>query len=70
MGRTFAAETCYNPLFLQIIRRPDSLYMEGIQQDISQTMRGILVDWLVEVRKFFSHPEIMCFKRAMCLYGT
>jgi cyclin A len=27
--------------------RPD--YMESVQKDINQTMRGILVDWLVEV---------------------
>lgn len=37
----------------QIIRRPTSTYMEKIQQDINQSMRGILVDWLVEVCVFF-----------------
>lgn len=30
--------------------------MERIQRDITQTMRGILVDWLVEVR-ILSLPE-------------
>ncbi|XP_071903242.1 cyclin-A2-4-like [Coffea arabica] len=44
----YASEIYRNLHVAEIIRRPDSLYMEGIQQDISQTMRGILVDWLVE----------------------
>lgn len=40
---------------LQLARRPCPNFMETRQQDITQSMRGILVDWLVEVRtvKFF-----------------
>ncbi|KAK9814321.1 hypothetical protein WJX72_004031 [[Myrmecia] bisecta] len=30
-------------------RRPSTTYMETLQRDINATMRGILVDWLVEV---------------------
>ncbi|MED6218373.1 hypothetical protein PIB30_026211 [Stylosanthes scabra] len=37
----------YEPLKLS--RRPHPNYMERVQQDITQSMRGILVDWLVEV---------------------
>ncbi|KAG8481930.1 hypothetical protein CXB51_026668 [Gossypium anomalum] len=36
-------------LFLQLVRRPCPTFMETIQQDITQSMRAILVDWLVEV---------------------
>ncbi|XP_065868768.1 cyclin-A2-4 [Euphorbia lathyris] len=40
----------YNSLRVaEFVRRPDSTYMEKTQQDITQGMRGILVDWLVEV---------------------
>nr|XP_017217696.1 PREDICTED: cyclin-A2-1-like [Daucus carota subsp. sativus] len=31
------------------MRRPDSRSMEIVQQDVTKGMRGILVDWLVEV---------------------
>lgn len=33
----------------ELFRRPNSTYMETVQRDITQSMRGILVDWLVEV---------------------
>lgn len=33
----------------ELLRRPNLEYMSGVQTDINQTMRGILVDWLVEV---------------------
>ncbi|KAI5660562.1 hypothetical protein M9H77_29355 [Catharanthus roseus] len=33
----------------EVLRRPSSTYMEKVQRDINQSMRGILVDWLVEV---------------------
>lgn len=31
------------------IRKPNPAYMDTVQRDINPTMRGILVDWLVEV---------------------
>ena len=34
---------------LQLKRRPCLKYMEAVQQDVNAHMRGILVDWLVEV---------------------
>jgi len=34
---------------LQLEKRPSTNYMEKLQQDISPSMRGILIDWLVEV---------------------
>ncbi|KAL6593916.1 hypothetical protein ACP70R_048817 [Stipagrostis hirtigluma subsp. patula] len=33
----------------QLIRRPRSNYMEALQRDITRGMRGILIDWLIEV---------------------
>ncbi|XP_058074664.1 cyclin-A2-4 isoform X2 [Magnolia sinica] len=33
----------------ELTRRPQSSFMETLQQDITQSMRGTLVDWLVEV---------------------
>lgn len=33
----------------QLMRRPNPNYMEGLQRDITKGMRGILIDWLVEV---------------------
>lgn len=33
----------------QLMRRPSPNYMEGLQRDITKGMRGILIDWLVEV---------------------
>lgn len=46
---TYAPDIYQNLQALEAIRRPASTYMEKIQQDINQSMRGILVDWLVEV---------------------
>lgn len=34
---------------LQLERKPSTNYMEKLQTDINPSMRGILVDWLVEV---------------------
>ncbi|CAN4088950.1 unnamed protein product [Withania somnifera] len=40
----------YNNLRVaELIKRPQSNFMETLQRDITQSMRGILVDWLVEV---------------------
>jgi len=36
---------------LQLNLRPSTDYMEKVQQDITPSMRGVLVDWLVEVVK-------------------
>lgn len=36
----------------QIKRRPTSDFMESLQHDINKNMRGILIDWLVEVSLF------------------
>ncbi|ONK76626.1 uncharacterized protein A4U43_C03F30290 [Asparagus officinalis] len=33
----------------EILRRPCSNFMETVQRDITHSMRGILIDWLVEV---------------------
>ncbi|XP_044485485.1 cyclin-A2-4-like isoform X3 [Mangifera indica] len=45
----YAADIYTNLRVAELIRRPSPSFMERIQRDITQTMRGILVDWLVEV---------------------
>ncbi|XP_048599822.1 cyclin-A2-4-like [Brassica napus] len=46
----YAPEIYYNlRVAEQLQRRPFPDYMERIQRDLTHTMRGILVDWLVEV---------------------
>ena len=40
----------------QLIRRPSSDFLERLQTDVTQNMRAVLVDWLVEVRlDYFLH---------------
>ncbi|KAK9923270.1 hypothetical protein M0R45_031699 [Rubus argutus] len=44
------ARDIYNNLRVaELSRRPYPSFMETIQQDITKSMRGILIDWLVEV---------------------
>ena len=43
------ASILYAHVTPQLIRRPKSNYMETLQRDITKGMRGILIDWLVEV---------------------
>ncbi|KHG12484.1 CYCA2-4: Cyclin-A2-4 [Gossypium arboreum] len=45
----YAPEIYNNLRVAELVRRPCPNFMETIQQDITQSMRAILVDWLVEV---------------------
>ncbi|KAK8992809.1 hypothetical protein V6N11_048879 [Hibiscus sabdariffa] len=45
----YAPEIYNNLRVAELVRRPYPNFMETIQQDITQSMRAILVDWLVEV---------------------
>ncbi|KZV53905.1 hypothetical protein F511_23670 [Dorcoceras hygrometricum] len=49
MCSTYAADIYSNLRAIQIYRKPSADYMEKQQLDITEAMRGILVDWLVEV---------------------
>ncbi|KAL5225728.1 hypothetical protein ABZP36_012367 [Zizania latifolia] len=49
MCASYAAEIYTNMMASELIRRPRSNYMEALQRDITKGMRGILIDWLVEV---------------------
>uniref|UniRef100_A0A0E0MMQ3 Uncharacterized protein n=1 Tax=Oryza punctata TaxID=4537 RepID=A0A0E0MMQ3_ORYPU len=49
MCASYAAEIYTNLMASELIRRPRSNYMEALQRDITKGMRGILIDWLVEV---------------------
>ena len=44
----------------ELEKRPSSDYMETTQKDINSTMRGILVDWLVEVAEEYKlNPDTL-----------
>ncbi|XP_024452948.2 cyclin-A2-4 isoform X2 [Populus trichocarpa] len=45
----YAADIYNNLRVAELVRRSLPTFMETVQQDITQIMRGILVDWLVEV---------------------
>ncbi|KAA3455541.1 cyclin-A2-4-like [Gossypium australe] len=45
----YSPEIYNNLRVAELLRRPYPNFMETIQRDITQSMRGILVDWLVEV---------------------
>ncbi|URD76686.1 cyclin A [Musa troglodytarum] len=45
----YASEFYTNLRAAELIRRPVSNFMEALQRDITESMRGILIDWLVEV---------------------
>ncbi|KAL1829203.1 hypothetical protein ACET3Z_007615 [Daucus carota] len=47
--RQYAVDIYNNLRVAELMRRPDSNSMEIVQQDITKGMRGILIDWLVEV---------------------
>ncbi|XP_015573777.1 cyclin-A2-4 [Ricinus communis] len=46
---SYASDIYSNLRVAELVRRTQSTYMETIQRDITQSMRGILIDWLVEV---------------------
>ncbi|KAG5392326.1 hypothetical protein IGI04_022289 [Brassica rapa subsp. trilocularis] len=51
----YAPEIYYNMrVSEQLKRRPVPDFMERIQKDVTQSMRGILVDWLVEVSEEYT----------------
>ncbi|XP_061981160.1 cyclin-A2-4-like [Populus nigra] len=45
----YAADIYNNLRVAELVRRSLPTFMETVQQDITQIMRGILVDWLIEV---------------------
>ncbi|CAN6338393.1 unnamed protein product [Urochloa humidicola] len=46
---SYVAEIYRNLMASEIMRRPRPDYMETLQQEITKSMRGLLIDWLVEV---------------------
>ncbi|CAN8293235.1 unnamed protein product [Cochlearia groenlandica] len=50
----YAPEIYYNMRVSELKRRPFPDFMERIQKDVTQSMRGILVDWLVEVSEEYT----------------
>eukprot|EP00270_Netrium_digitus_P007712 TRINITY_DN2265_c0_g1_i2.p1 TRINITY_DN2265_c0_g1~~TRINITY_DN2265_c0_g1_i2.p1 ORF type:complete len:470 (-),score=69.38 TRINITY_DN2265_c0_g1_i2:801-2210(-) len=49
MCSIYAAEIYNNLRIAELRRRPSSNFMETVQREINSQMRGILIDWLVEV---------------------
>ncbi|XP_008804857.2 cyclin-A2-1-like [Phoenix dactylifera] len=49
MCSIYAEDIYTNLRAAELIRRPSPNFMETLQYDITQGMRGILIDWLVEV---------------------
>ncbi|XP_024970951.1 cyclin-A2-1 [Cynara cardunculus var. scolymus] len=49
MCSLYASEIYNNLRAAELMRRPRSDFMETVQRDVTQSMRGVLVDWLVEV---------------------
>nr|QYW07113.1 cyclin A2-1 [Dimocarpus longan] len=45
----YAPDIYNNIRVTELHQRPSTTYMESLQQDINPNMRGILIDWLVEV---------------------
>ncbi|CAF2083344.1 BnaA06g10270D [Brassica napus] len=50
----YAPEIYHNLRVSELKRRPVPDFMERIQKDVTQSMRGILVDWLVEVSEEYT----------------
>ncbi|ESQ27072.1 hypothetical protein EUTSA_v10018503mg [Eutrema salsugineum] len=50
----YAPEIYYNLRVAELKRRPFPDFMKRTQRDVTQTMRGILVDWLVEVSEEYT----------------
>ncbi|KAL1218429.1 Cyclin-A2-3 [Cardamine amara subsp. amara] len=50
----YAPDIYYNLRVSELKRRPVPDFMERIQKDVTQSMRGILVDWLVEVSEEYT----------------
>ncbi|KAL0724457.1 hypothetical protein Bca4012_039056 [Brassica carinata] len=50
----YAPEIHYNMRVAELKRRPSPDFMERTQRDVTRAMRGILVDWLVEVSEEYT----------------
>ncbi|KAK9698060.1 hypothetical protein RND81_08G079800 [Saponaria officinalis] len=50
MCSLYASDIFDNKRVTELNQRPSSDYMENMQRDVTSGMRGILVDWLIEVR--------------------
>mmetsp|Transcript_23437 Transcript_23437/g.73461 ORF Transcript_23437/g.73461 Transcript_23437/m.73461 type:complete len:435 (+) Transcript_23437:149-1453(+) len=51
----------------EVERRPSVSYMDELQSDINATMRGILVDWLVEVAEEYKLVPDTLFLSVSCI---
>ncbi|KAJ6758516.1 CYCLINS [Salix koriyanagi] len=60
---SFYAPDIYNIICAkELDRRPSIDYMEKLQRDISPSMRGILIDWLVEMLNSYEIDNLQLFQ--------
>ncbi|KAF8026807.1 hypothetical protein BT93_F3326 [Corymbia citriodora subsp. variegata] len=56
----YASDIYSNLRVTELLRRPCCNFMDTVQKDITQSMRGILIDWLVEVSEEYKlYPETL-----------
>ncbi|XP_030525634.1 cyclin-A2-3 isoform X2 [Rhodamnia argentea] len=56
----YAPDIYSNLRVTELLRRPCCNFMDTVQKDITQSMRGILVDWLVEVSEEYKlYPDTL-----------
>ncbi|KAL3735353.1 hypothetical protein ACJRO7_024479 [Eucalyptus globulus] len=56
----YAPDIYSNLRVTELLRRPCCNFMDTVQKDITQSMRGILIDWLVEVSEEYKlYPETL-----------
>ncbi|XP_022861766.1 cyclin-A2-4-like [Olea europaea var. sylvestris] len=63
MCSLYAPDIYRNLHATELDRRPSGDYMEKLQRDINPGMRGILIDWLVEVSAYrvrFGRMRLYC----------
>jgi len=53
----------------QLKRRPFPDFMEKTQRDVTETMRGILVDWLVEVSSLLPVCLLLTYEVFLCSFS-
>lgn len=67
MCTTYATDIYAHLRMAEMKRRPSANFMESMQQDINPSMRGILVDWLVEVAEEYKLVPDTLYLTVSCI---
>jgi cyclin A len=65
----YAPDIYYNLRVAELKRRPFPDFMEKTQRDVTETMRGILVDWLVEVSSLLPVCLLLTYEVFLCSFS-